>query len=69
MYDPDHGSVHVDGYGVMSLLTQESLRQNIIGVVDQDTILFNASLRDNITYGKEDTTDEEYGLPSELRHY
>ena len=56
-YDPDHGSVHVNGYDVKSL-TQESLRQNI-GVVAQDTILFNASLRDNIIYGKEDANDEE----------
>ena len=57
MYDPDIGSVHVDGHDVKSL-TQESLRQNI-GVVAQDTILFNASLRDNIIYGKEDATEDE----------
>eukprot|EP00934_Nitzschia_sp_Nitz4_P003171 Nitzschia sp. Nitz4//scaffold42_size132992//43605//45716//NITZ4_003390-RA/size132992-processed-gene-0.28-mRNA-1//-1//CDS//3329551691//3161//frame0 len=57
MYDPDEGSVFVDGHNVKDL-TQESLRSNV-GVVAQDTILFNASLRDNITYGKEDATDEE----------
>lgn len=37
---------------------QQSLRSNI-GVVAQDTVLFHASLRDNITYGKEDATEEE----------
>jgi ABC-type multidrug transport system fused ATPase/permease subunit len=57
MYDPDEGMISVDGHGVKGL-TQESLRQNI-GVVAQDTILFNATLRENITYGKEDATDEE----------
>ena len=57
MYDPDEGTVHVDGHNVKEL-KQESLRHNI-GVVAQDTILFNASLRDNITYGKENATEEE----------
>jgi len=57
MYDPAEGSVMVDGINVKSLL-QESLRSNI-GVVAQDTVLFHASLRDNITYGKEDATEEE----------
>jgi ABC-type multidrug transport system fused ATPase/permease subunit len=50
MYDPDKGSVHVDGQNV-KVLKQESLRHNI-GVVAQDTILFNTSLQDNISYGK-----------------
>jgi len=57
MYDPDEGSVCVDGIDVKSL-KQQSLRSNI-GVVAQDTVLFHASLRDNITYGKEDATEEE----------
>ena len=57
MYDCDEGSVELDGNDVKSL-TQESLRQNI-GVVAQDTILFNATLRENIIYGKEDASDEE----------
>lgn len=47
----------VDKINVKSLL-QQSLRSNI-GVVAQDTILFHASLRDNIIYGKEDATEEE----------
>lgn len=57
LYDVDDGSVSVDGINVKSLL-QQSLRSNI-GVVAQDTVLFHASLRDNITYGKEDATEEE----------
>lgn len=57
MYDPDAGSVYIDGENVKGL-TQKSLRGNI-GVVAQETVLFNASLRDNIAYGKPDATDEE----------
>lgn len=57
LYDVDDGAVLVDGINVKSLF-QESLRSNI-GVVAQDTVLFHASLRENICYGKEDATDEE----------
>ena len=57
LYDVDDGAVLVDGINVKSLF-QQSLRSNI-GVVAQDTVLFHASLRDNICYGKEDATDEE----------
>ena len=57
MYDADEGSVMVDDINVKQLL-QNSLRSNI-GVVAQDTVLFHASLRDNITYGKEDATEDD----------
>ena len=56
LYDPDEGSVLVDGMNVKAIL-QQSLRSNI-GVVAQDTVLFHASLRDNIIYGKEHATDD-----------
>ena len=55
LYDPDEGTVLVDGMNVKAIL-QQSLRSNI-GVVAQDTVLFHASLRDNIIYGKENATD------------
>ena len=57
MYDPDIGSIDIDNHSVKEY-KQESLRQNL-GVVAQDTILFNATLRDNIIYGKDDATEEE----------
>ena len=57
MYDPDEGIVSIDGHNVKEL-TQNSLRENI-GIVAQETILFNASLRDNIIYGKQNATDDE----------
>ena len=42
----------------LSRLTAASLRQNI-GIVQQDVYLFNASIKENILYGKPDATDEE----------
>lgn len=57
LYDADAGRIFVDGLDIETL-KQQSLRKNI-GVVSQETILFNASLRDNITYGREDATEEE----------
>ena len=47
----------MDGRSIKSY-TRESLRRNI-GIVQQDIYLFNASIRDNILYGKLDATDEE----------
>jgi ABC-type transport system involved in Fe-S cluster assembly fused permease/ATPase subunit len=51
------GSIRIDGQDVRKV-TQESLRQSI-GVVPQDAVLFNESVRYNITYGRPDATDKE----------
>lgn len=48
-YDPVSGSVSIDGKDIRSL-KQQSIRQHI-GVVLQDALLFNESIRDNIAYG------------------
>jgi ATP-binding cassette subfamily B protein len=56
-YDTKGGNVFVDGQNVRSL-TQDSLR-NAIGLVPQDVVLFNASMKDNLLYGRPDATDEE----------
>lgn len=56
-YDPVSGSVCIDGKDVRSL-KQQSIRRNI-GVVLQDALLFNESLRDNIAYGKPDASLKE----------
>ena len=49
-YDVDSGGIFIDGQNI-NTVTQDSLRDNI-GIVPQDTVLFNDSLRDNILYGK-----------------
>ena len=56
-YDVDSGSISIDGQDIKSV-TQSSLRANI-GIVPQDTVLFNCSIDHNIRYAKLDATDEE----------
>jgi ABC-type multidrug transport system fused ATPase/permease subunit len=56
-YDVTGGRILVDGHEVREV-TQASLRRNV-GLVLQDVFLFNATLRDNIAYGRADATNEE----------
>ena len=56
-YDPTEGRVLVDGKDVKMIILQ-SLRSHV-GVVLQDTILFAATIRENIAFGKPDATTEE----------
>jgi ATP-binding cassette subfamily B protein len=56
-YDPDAGSVAVDGIDVRKLHLH-SLRENV-GVVFEESFLFSDSVRSNIAYGKPDATDAE----------
>ena len=56
-YDVTGGRIAFDGQDIRSV-TQESLRQSI-GIVPQDTVLFNDSLRYNIAYGRPDATQAE----------
>ncbi len=56
-YDVTGGRVTVDGQDVRDV-TQESLRA-AIGMVPQDTVLFNDTIAYNIRYGRPDATDEE----------
>jgi ATP-binding cassette subfamily B protein len=56
-YDADGGRVLVDGQDIRAV-TQASLRA-AIGVVPQDTVLFNDTIRYNIAYGRPGATDEE----------
>ncbi len=56
-YDIASGSVCVDNQDI-SLITQKSLRDQI-GVVPQDTVLFNDTVLYNIRYGRPDASDEE----------
>ena len=56
-YDIQKGSLKVDGTDVRDV-TQTSLRQ-LIGIVPQDTVLFNGSIADNIGYGKPGSSRDE----------
>ena len=56
-YDVSDGHILIDGIDIQSV-TRESLRRNI-GIVQQDIYLFNASIKENILYGRLDATDDE----------
>lgn len=56
-YEPQAGEILIDGVEIRKY-ERESLRRQI-GVVLQDSILFGASIRENIAYGKPHATDEE----------
>ncbi len=56
-YDVDSGEIQIDGQNI-SRVTQASLRK-AVGIVPQDTVLFNDTIRYNIRYGNPDATDDE----------
>lgn len=65
-YDVTDGEITIDGQAV-NIITQHSLRKNI-GIVPQDTVLFNDSLYENIKYGKTDASDKEVQKAIEMSH-
>ena len=56
-YDVDKGEVLIDGLNIKEV-EKSSLRDSL-GIVLQDTVLFNETVRENIRFGKLDSTDEE----------
>ena len=56
-YEVNNGTITIDGRDIKKYLLQD-LRRNI-GIVSQETYLFNKSISDNIAYGEEDATEEE----------
>ena len=57
LYDPEEGAISIDGHDLRSV-TQESLRRQI-GMVTQETAMFNRSARDNIAYGRPEASQDE----------
>ncbi|MBS5890476.1 lipid A export permease/ATP-binding protein MsbA [Negativicoccus succinicivorans] len=56
-YDVTAGAIKIDGHDIRDV-TLASLREQI-GIVPQDTALFNTTIEENIRYGRLDATDEE----------
>ena len=56
-YNVDSGVIRVDGVDIATV-TLDSLREQV-GIVPQETLLFNGSVYDNIKYGRLDATEEE----------
>ena len=57
LYRADSGTIRIDGQDI-DQVTQDSLRRQI-GMVTQDTAMFNRSARDNILYGRPDATEKD----------
>lgn len=65
-YDVNQGSICIDGQNIHQV-TQHSLRKHI-GIVPQDTVLFNDSLFENVRYGDPSASDEEVFKAIEMAH-
>jgi ABC-type multidrug transport system fused ATPase/permease subunit len=65
-YDPTHGRVLVDGHDLREVKVR-SLRHHV-AVVLQDTFLFNATVRENLLYGKLDATEGELLAATQAAH-
>jgi len=65
-YDPDCGSVRVDGCDVRDVIL-ESLSWHM-GMVFQDSFLFHASIRDNLLYAKPEATQDEIEAAAQAAH-
>jgi ATP-binding cassette subfamily B multidrug efflux pump len=65
-FEPDSGRILIDGQDI-GAVTQESLRTQI-AVVTQDTSLLHRSIRDNIRYGRPDSSDEEIVAAAKRAH-
>lgn len=65
-YDPTMGSIKIDGQNIAQF-TQHSVRQQI-GIVPQDTVLFNDTLYENIRYGRPDASEDDIEEAIKLAH-
>ena len=65
-YEVDNGAIRIDGQDIREV-TQDSLR-SAIGVVPQDTVLFNDTLYRNLAYGRPEATKEEVYRAAKMAH-
>ena len=65
-YEVNQGAIRIDGQDIRTV-TQDSLR-SAIGVVPQDTVLFNDTLYRNLAYGRPEATEEEVYRAARMAH-
>ena len=65
-YDVQDGAIRIDGQDIRDT-TQSSLRSSI-GIVPQDTVLFNDSIRYNIAYGRPQANDDDVLRAAKMAH-
>ncbi|MDQ3914963.1 MAG: ABC transporter ATP-binding protein/permease [Actinomycetota bacterium] len=66
LYDVDRGAIRIDGTDVRDVKL-ESIGE-IVGMVTQETYLFNTTIRDNLRYGNPDATDAEIEAAARAAH-
>src|ERR671919_464771 len=66
LYDVDRGAVKIDGIDVRDIRL-ESLGE-VVGMVTQETYLFNSSIRENLRYGNPEASDEELEAAARAAH-
>ncbi|MFA5159472.1 MAG: ABC transporter ATP-binding protein [Candidatus Omnitrophota bacterium] len=65
-YDPVQGAIKINGKDIRDF-TLESLRE-LIGIVSQETVLFNATIRENIAYGRPEASLEDVKRAAEIAY-
>ncbi|MBW7477559.1 ABC transporter ATP-binding protein/permease [Paenibacillus oenotherae] len=65
-YDPQQGSITIDGHPLTDVGLASLRRQ--MGIVSQDIVLLNGTIRENMVYGKPDATDEEVEAAARAAH-
>jgi ATP-binding cassette subfamily B protein len=66
LYDVDRGAIEIDGFDVRDVRL-ESIGE-IVGMVTQETYLFNTTIRDNLRYGNPDATDADLEAAAKAAH-
>jgi len=57
LYDPLEGSISIDGRDLRTL--RQAPYRRLFGVVSQEALLFNATIRENIAYGRDEVSEED----------
>ncbi len=57
LYDSDKGTIYIDGNDIKAMALRD-IRRNV-GVIEQDIVLFSATIRENIAYGNNHATEEQ----------
>lgn len=65
-YDPQQGTITIDGHPLTDISLPSLRRQ--MGIVSQDIVLLNGTIRENIVYGKPHATDEEVEAAARAAH-
>ncbi|KAI8611857.1 P-loop containing nucleoside triphosphate hydrolase protein [Chytriomyces sp. MP71] len=66
-YEPNHGTISIDGHNLPTL-SGAYLRENIISLVPQDSVLFATTIRENIAYGRPGATQVQIEAAAAQAH-